>query len=62
MRHPLYMNRLARHEQKKIRRLLARVIAFYFSVALLVIAGAVVKAKLTDAKTDPVRLEAATLK
>ncbi len=58
MRHPLYTDRLSQDERSKVRKLLARVITFYFSVALLIIGGMMFKAKFLDRQTVETQQEA----
>ena len=54
MRSPFYMDRLRPEDRKNVRRLMVRVLAFYLSLALLVVTGSTLKARFLNSQTAEV--------
>ena len=46
MRHPFYMDQLGSQDRKNVKWLMVRVLAGYLSLGVLVVGGAMVKAKM----------------
>jgi hypothetical protein len=58
MRHPFYMDRLGSQDRKNVKWLMVRVLAGYLSLVVLVVGGAMVKAKFIDPQTEPMHQKA----
>ncbi len=57
MRDPLYMDGLRLEDRKNVRRLMMRVLAFYLSLAVLVVTGYTLKARFLTPQTADVANE-----
>jgi hypothetical protein len=55
MRHPFYMDDLNQKERRLVKRLLVRILAIYFSLAVILVGGSIVRAKFNDPPADRIQ-------